>query len=224
MRSRFPRTLIPLFTKIVGKVIEKEDVEGEMGDVAVRVCTMHMDSRTPWTALWLLPKGAIPTLSYRHCAFTISPLCNLHCTEWARMCTLQCTEEGAPSWCWYWCTELRKVSDNVHLAILGKPFHTSASGRTFPGLTGAGNLIERYFLWKGLFAGDRGVDGLEGDAWQCSEFSHLLAGFDTRWYQLDLRHLKFTQFGVLYLLSFEESTCACPHPPFHVIPVVFIDQ
>ena len=47
MRSRFPRTLIPLFTKIVGKVIEKEDVEGEMGDVAVRVCTMHMDSKTP---------------------------------------------------------------------------------------------------------------------------------------------------------------------------------
>ena len=101
MRSRFPRTRIPLFTKIVGKVIEKEDVEGEMGDVAVRVCTMHMDSRTPWTALWLLPKGAIPTLSY---SIVLSPF--LHCAictaQSERECALcnarrrvhHCTEEG----------------------------------------------------------------------------------------------------------------------------------
>ena len=52
--------------------------------------------------------------------------------------------------------------------------------------------LKDIFCEKGFFVGDRGVDGLEGDAWQCSELSHLLAGFDTRWYQLDLRHLKFT--------------------------------
>ena len=52
------------------------------------------------------------------CYHPLWPLCNLH---WEDL-------QGA----------LGRVSDNVHLAILRKPFHSSASARAFSGVTGMG--------------------------------------------------------------------------------------
>ena len=99
------------------------------------------------------------------CYHPLWPLCNLH---WEDL-------QGA----------LGRVSDNVHLAILRKPFHSSASARAFSGVTGMGGKKGIIFCTidrnHSSCPGDIRVDGVEGNAWRCSDLSQFISRFYTRW-------------------------------------------